>query len=186
MHLLEQRIALQVINITFAPTTTNLPAYFEILVNDSVKWGEEGHLNNVPPGITYIKSQISLANATTSMAAVAAFAAANNRSASVETFDSWFDFSTHFVAVAAGRAQLVALLVKQTAQHGMSNIPVVAPIFFKETPGATSVTPAWRDSLWHGGPITAITAPQHTTLLAPDSVSYWGSNYPRPFAIKKK
>ncbi|KAJ7186129.1 FAD-binding domain-containing protein [Mycena filopes] len=244
-HLLEQRFPLQVINMTFAPTTANLPEYFGILVNNSVKWAEEGwggHINNVPPGIAYINPQMSLANATASMAPVAAFAAANNGTATVETFASWFDFFTRFVAIAeqpvgasavlgsrlipkalfdtdAGRAQLVAHLVKQTAEHGMPDIPVVAPISFNATPGATSVTPAWRDSLWHlvlpagwaynstPAQVSAALSVAHDFVqdelvpLAPDSgaymnegdvyesnheVSYWGPNYPRLLAIKKK
>lgn len=49
----------------------------------------------------------------------------------------------------AGRAQLVAHLLKQTTDLGLPYIPVGTPIAFNYTLGTTSVTPAWRDSLWH-------------------------------------
>ena len=50
---------------------------------------------------------------------------------------------------AAGRGRLVAHLLKQTAELGLPYIPVATPIAFNYTPGATSVTPAWRTALWH-------------------------------------
>ncbi|KAJ7023583.1 FAD-binding domain-containing protein [Mycena alexandri] len=174
-HLVEKSFPLQVINMTFAATPTNLPEYFGVLVNNSVRWADEGwggHINNAPAGIAYVNSQLSLANATASMAPVAAFAAANNGTATLTTFSSWFDFFTNFVTKAevpvggsaslgsrlmpktlyetdTGRRQLVAHLVKQTTEHGMPAVGVVTPISFKATPNATAVTPAWRNSLWH-------------------------------------
>ncbi|KAJ7758351.1 FAD-binding domain-containing protein [Mycena metata] len=174
-HLVEKSFSLQVINMTFVATPANLPEYFAVLVNNSVRWADEGwggHINNAPAGIAYVNSQLSLANATASMAPVAAFAAANNGTATFTTFSSWFDFFTNFVTKAevpvggsaslgsrlmpktlyetdTGRAQLVAHLVKQTTEHGMPAVGVVTPISFKATPGATAVTPAWRNSLWH-------------------------------------
>jgi hypothetical protein len=48
-----------------------------------------------------------------------------------------------------GRAQLVAHLLRQTAAFGMPSIPVGPPVAFKHEPGATSVSPAWRDTVWH-------------------------------------
>lgn len=50
---------------------------------------------------------------------------------------------------ASGRATLVTHLLNQTAELGMPYIPVGTPISFNYTPGTTSVTPAWRDSIWH-------------------------------------
>ncbi|KAJ7083921.1 hypothetical protein C8R43DRAFT_939702 [Mycena crocata] len=221
-HLVEQRFPLQVINMTFAATSANLPEYFSILVNNSVRWAAEGwggHINNVPAGIAYVNPQLSLADATASMAPISAFATANNGTALVETFPSWFDFFTRFVAIAeqpvgssavlgsrlipkalfeseAGRAQLVAHLLNQTAEHGMPDIPVVAPISFNAIAGATSVTPAWRDSLWHlvlpsGWAYNSSTAQVSATLsavhnfvqnelvtLAPDSGAYMNEGDP--------
>ncbi|KAJ7859181.1 FAD-binding domain-containing protein [Mycena olivaceomarginata] len=174
-HLVEESFPVQVINMTFSATPANLPEYFGVLVNNSVRWADEGwggHINNAPAGIAYVNSQLSLANATASMAPIAAFAAANNGTATFTTFSSWFDFFTNFVTKAqvpvggsaslgsrlmpktlyetdTGRAQLVAHLVKQTTEHGMPTVGVVTPISFKATPNATAVTPAWRNSLWH-------------------------------------
>ncbi|KAJ7605450.1 hypothetical protein DFH06DRAFT_1385091 [Mycena polygramma] len=174
-HLVEQRIQLQVINMTFTPTDTNLKPYFEILANNSAHWGAQGwggHVNRAPPGIIYVNPHLSLAEATTSMAELSAFAKANNGTSVIETLPSWLPFFTRFIVQVqvpvgnsivigsrlipkalfdsvAGRTKLVAHLLKQTAQFGMPYIPVGTPIAFDYTPGTTSVTPAWRDSLWH-------------------------------------
>lgn len=88
---------------TFSATPANLPEYFGVLVNNSVRWADEGwggHINNAPAGIAYVNSQLSLANATASMAPIAAFAAANNGTATFTTFSSWFDFFANFVTKA--------------------------------------------------------------------------------------
>ncbi|KAJ6592868.1 FAD-binding domain-containing protein [Mycena capillaripes] len=174
-HLVEERIPIQVINMTFTPTDTNLEEYFEILVNTSARWGEQGwggHVNRAPAGIIYVNPRLSLAEAKASMASLVAFAYANNGTAAIETLPSWFTFFTRFIVQvqapvgnsmtigsrlipktlfesATGRARLVAHLLKQTAQFGLPYIPVGTPIAFNYTPGTTSVTPAWRDTLWH-------------------------------------
>ncbi|KAF7342485.1 FAD-binding domain-containing protein [Mycena venus] len=174
-HLVEERIPIQVINMTFTPTNTNLQEYFEVLVNNSAHWGEEGwggHVNHAPAGLIYVNPRLSLMQAKASMAQLFAFAQANNGIAVIETLPSWFTFFTRFIVAvesavgnsavlfsrlipkalfesAAGRTQLVAHLLKQTSEFGMPYIPVATPIAFNYTPGATSVTPAWRTALWH-------------------------------------
>ncbi|KAF7362599.1 FAD-binding domain-containing protein [Mycena venus] len=165
----------ETINMTFTPTDTNLQEYFEVLVNNSAHWGEEGwggHVNHAPAGLIYVNPRLSLAEAEASMAQLSAFAHANNGTADIETLPSWFTFFTRFIVQVeapvgvptvlgsrlipkalfesdAGRAQLVAHLLKQTAEFGLPYIPVGTPIAFNYTPGATSVTPAWRTALWH-------------------------------------
>ncbi|KAJ7646069.1 FAD-binding domain-containing protein [Mycena polygramma] len=215
-HFVEPRIPIQVINMTFTPTDTNLQEYFEILVNNSAHWGAQGwggHVNRAPAGLTYVNPRLSLADATASMAPLSAFAEANNGTATIETLPSWYPFFTRFIvqgevavgsptvlgsrlihkalfASAAGRAQLVAHLLKQTAAFGMPYIPIVTPVAFNYTPGATSVTPAWRDALWHlsvrgnwaynssTAEIGAVLGKVHDwvheelTALAPDSGAY--------------
>ncbi|KAJ7461116.1 hypothetical protein FB451DRAFT_1269005 [Mycena latifolia] len=174
-HLVEQRIPIQVINMTFTPTATNLREYFEILVNNSAHWGElgwGGHVNKQPAGIIYVNPRLSLEEATASMAQLAAFSRANNGTTTIETLPSWLTFFQRFIVqvqaavgnsvalgsrlipkalfeTPAGRETLVVHLLNQTAARGMPYIPVGTPISFKYTPGTTSVTPAWRDSLWH-------------------------------------
>ncbi|KAJ6593009.1 FAD-binding domain-containing protein [Mycena capillaripes] len=244
-HLVEKRIPIQVINMTFTPTDTNLQEYFEVLVKNSALWGEQGwggHVNRAPAGLVYVNPRLSLAEAVASMAQLAAFAQANNGTALIETLPSWFAFFTRFIVQVeaavgtsavlgsrlipkalfesvAGRTQLVTHLLKQTAKFGMPYIPVTTPIAFNYTPGATSVTPAWRDAKWHLGvrsvwPYNSSVAEISTALgsvhdfvhedmtaLAPDSgaylneadvyesdyeYTYWGTNYERLLAIKKK
>lgn len=201
---------------TFTPTDTNLQQYFEILVNNSAQWSEEGwggHINRAPAGLIYVNPRLSLADATASMAQLSGFAQANNGTAVIETLPSWFDFFTQFIVEVEapvgnptvlgsrlmpkalfesveGRARLVAHLLNQTAVQGMPYIPVTTPIGFNYTPGATSVTPAWRTALWElsgrsvwsynstAAEIRAALSTLHDfvndelTALAPDSGAY--------------
>ncbi|KAJ7618051.1 hypothetical protein FB45DRAFT_933192 [Roridomyces roridus] len=187
-HQVEPRMPIQVINMTFSPTSSNLPEYFSILVNNSVRWGTEGwggHVNRQPAGILYVNPRLSLGEATNSMAQLSAFAARNNGSAVLQTLPSWYEFFLNFVVAAQaavgnsmvlgsrlipkanfesteGRAKIVAHLLTQNAQFGMPYIPVGTPISFNYTPGATSVTPAWRDSIWHLS--TGVTWPPNSTI----------------------
>jgi hypothetical protein len=62
-----------------------------------------------------------------------------------------------------GRARLVVHLLKQTAEIGLPYIPVVTPVAFNYTPGATSLTPAWRDALWHVRELALITRSRRLT-----------------------
>ncbi|KAJ6543249.1 FAD-binding domain-containing protein [Mycena vulgaris] len=154
-HLVEQRIPIQVINMTFTPTSTNLREYYEILVNNSANWGELGW-------------------ATASMAQISAFAHANNGTATIRTLPSWLTFFEDFIVrvkVAVGNSialgtrlmpkalfetpsgleALVAQLLNIANTRGMPYIPVGTPVAFNFTPDATSVTPAWCSTLWELG-----------------------------------
>jgi hypothetical protein len=85
---------------TFTPTGTNLQEYFEILVNNSAHWGEQGwggHINRAPAGLIYVNPRLSLADSISSMAQLSAFAQANNGTAAIETLPSWFTFFTRFI-----------------------------------------------------------------------------------------
>ncbi|KAJ7717137.1 FAD-binding domain-containing protein [Mycena metata] len=215
-HLVEQRIPIQVINVTFTPTDINLQEYFEILVNTSAQWGSEGwggHINHSPPGIIYVNPRLSLDEATASMAQLTAFAKLNNGTSVIETLPSWLPFFTQFIVEVEapvgspkvlgsrlmplalfesveGRSRLVTHLLNQTAERGLPYIPVTTPIAFNYTPGTTSVTPAWRNSLWNlsNGPVWAYNSSiaeiratlvslhdfvhDQLTALAPDSGAY--------------
>ncbi|KAJ7866509.1 FAD-binding domain-containing protein [Mycena leptocephala] len=179
-HLVEEVIPIQVANIAYTPATPQLQEYFEILVNSSVKWGEEGWGGHITAGgLIYVNPLLSLSEATDSMQQIAAFAQANNGTASFETLPSWYAFFERFILqvqesvgsllfvgsrlipkasfeTQAGRAQLVAHLLNQTAEFGIPYIPVVPPVGFNYTPGATSVSPAWRTAQWHLATTAAI------------------------------
>ncbi|KAF7343780.1 FAD-binding domain-containing protein [Mycena sanguinolenta] len=213
-HLVEQRIPIQVVNITYAPAEAQLQRYFEILVNSSTSWSELGWGGHITSrGLIYVNPQLSLADATESMQQIAEFARANGGSATFETLPSWYDFFDRFILqvqaavgnlrilgsrlipkanfeTKAGRVQLVAHLLNQTAMFGLPYIPVVTPISYTYIPGTTSLSPAWRTALWHLG--TSTTWAYNSTIdeirgkfssvhdfvdknlrtLAPDSGSY--------------
>ncbi|KAJ7061692.1 hypothetical protein C8F01DRAFT_1057607 [Mycena amicta] len=174
-HLVEQRFPIQVINMTFTPSSTNLQEYFEILVNNSAMWGEQawgGHINRAPAGILYVNPRLSLAQAQKSMSQLVAFANATGGTATIQTLPSWLAFYQQIVvkvqaAVGSstalgsrlipkalfespdGRQRIVQHLLSQTAVLGMPYVPIGPPAAFNYTLGATSVSPAWRTSLWH-------------------------------------
>ncbi|KAK7057873.1 FAD-binding domain-containing protein [Favolaschia claudopus] len=173
-HLVEPRIPLQAINMTFTPTADNLQEFFEILVNNSASWGGAGWGGHVlpPGGLVYVNPRLSLDEAKQSMAQLSTFSQNYNGTAEIQTFASWYAFFTKFIMEGtiasantgplgsrllpqtlfeseSGRTQLVAHLVKRTSELGFPYTPVVTPIAYNYTEGATSLTPAWRTGLWH-------------------------------------
>ncbi|KAJ7646488.1 hypothetical protein FB45DRAFT_986776 [Roridomyces roridus] len=172
-HLVEKTLSFQVATIAYNPAAAQAQEFWEIVVNNSLSWGEAGwggHINS--GGLTYVNPLVSLAEAKESFQQIAAFAVANGGTATFQTMKSWLPFyeqavipkeapsgelvvlgsrlipQTNF-ATPAGRAQLVQLMLNQTAAAGFPNIPVTTPVRFTFTEGATSVTPAWRGALWH-------------------------------------
>lgn len=64
-----------------------------------------------------------------------------------------------------GRAQVLNLLL--TASKTVSPyIPVVAPVLFNATANSTSVTPAWREALWHVSLISQSNLLKLTVLIS--------------------
>ena len=55
---------------------------------------------------------------------------------------------TKFFNTTSGRTAL-AELVRATLPFSSPYIGVTTPFLYDATPGATSVTPAWRDAIWH-------------------------------------
>ena len=55
---------------------------------------------------------------------------------------------TKFFNTTSGRTALAAL-VRATLPFASPYIGVTTPFLYDATPGATSVTPAWRDAIWH-------------------------------------
>ena len=55
---------------------------------------------------------------------------------------------TTFFNTSSGRDALSAL-IRDTLSFASPYIVAGTPFLYEATPGATSVTPAWRDSVWH-------------------------------------
>jgi hypothetical protein len=172
-HAVEPQMSLSVASISYTRTPTNFNTWFEILINYSLAWannGWGGHytVNN----IISVTPLLNLSSAMISMEAAASFALANNGTVVIETLPSWYAFYTKYVVpnVAAvglprvlnsrlmpssifqtdsGRAKLLAFL-KRIINVGLTPyIPATTPFLYPWDPESTSATPAWRDSVWH-------------------------------------
>ena len=55
---------------------------------------------------------------------------------------------TTFFNMSSGRDALSAL-IRDTLSFASPYIVAGTPFLYEATPGATSVTPAWRDAIWH-------------------------------------
>ncbi|KAJ7651149.1 FAD-binding domain-containing protein [Roridomyces roridus] len=173
-HLVEPNIPIQIANISYNPAPAQQREFFEILVNDSVRWaglGWGGHANR--RGLVYMNPLLSPTEAQESMGNMTAFARSHGGSVNFNTLP-WYDFFERYITeeqapvgtlvtlgsrlipkanfqTEAGRAQLVELLIKQSAALGFPNIIPLAgtPMSRLGVPGETSVTPKWRSALWH-------------------------------------
>ncbi|CAI7648041.1 unnamed protein product [Penicillium glandicola] len=174
-HHVEPAIRFVAASIQFTSNSTNMLPFMEIVVNNTLKWGEEGwggHITgntlvNISPFLTVEEAEVSLAS-------VIAYAEANGGSATIEEFTSWFPFyekyvKTTSVAVGVTRfpgSRLIPRSVFNTTE-GRTNlmdffatiqslgqtpyIPVVGPVLYNYTEGSTSASPAWREAIWELG-----------------------------------
>ncbi|EGO22798.1 hypothetical protein SERLADRAFT_416412 [Serpula lacrymans var. lacrymans S7.9] len=169
-HRVEGRLSMQVASLSMNATSTNMRAYYEILVNNSMQWASEGwggHI--VDSAINYVTPLLSLAEAQASMEPIASYVTSQGGSVVIETMDSWYDyFEKYVVPTQESVARLLAIgsrlmpqsvfisptlssqLVDLLLTFPLVYIPVVGPVLYNETAAnETSATPAWRDSLWH-------------------------------------
>ncbi|PCH44707.1 FAD-binding domain-containing protein [Wolfiporia cocos MD-104 SS10] len=173
-HRLAPQVTLQVASIGFTEhaNSSNLADWYELLVNETYRFGTEGwggHI--VGPTIIYVNSLLSNAEANASMQAVADFALDQGGTAVVEELPSYLAFFSKYVTLAevgvgpettmGSRLIPTSLFDNEVGRTTLSNtiknvlsfvnpyIVVGTPFLYNYTVGTTSVTPAWRDSLWH-------------------------------------
>ncbi|KAF9045931.1 FAD-binding domain-containing protein [Hymenopellis radicata] len=152
------------------------PEFLKLIVDHTYKWGTEGwggHMN--PSGIINVTPLLTLEEATESVQPIANYALSHNGTIVVEELPSWQAFFSKYVLVAEagvgaenvlvsrlipsdlftteeGKAQVTEVLVNMVQQYGVNPYIVAGPPFlYNETANATSVTPAWRNSLWQIG-----------------------------------
>ncbi len=129
-------------------------------------------LASKPTGIINVTPLLTLEEATESVQPIADYALSHNGTVVIEELPSWQAFFSKYVLVAQagtgaesvlvsrlipsdlftteeGKAQVTEVLVNMVQQYGVNPYIVVGtPFLYNETANATSVTPAWRNSLW--------------------------------------
>lgn len=173
-HRLEPQLTLQVASLNFTghSNLSTLAIWYETLVNETYKWGTQGwggHI--VGPTLIFVNSLLSNADAKASMRTAADFALAQGGTAIVEELPSYLAFFNKYVTLAeasvgpelilGSRLIPTSLFESAEGRETLSStiagllsfaspyIPVVPPFLYNYTEGTTSVTPAWRRSLWH-------------------------------------
>jgi hypothetical protein len=174
-HRVEPAIRFVSANIKFPANSTNMLPFMEIIVNNTLKWSQEGWGGHITGNtLVNVSPLLSVDQAEASLASVIAYARANGGSATIEEFTSWYSFydkyvKTSSVAVGVTRfpgSRLISRSVFETAK-GRSDlmsffetiqslgqtpyIPVVGPVLYNYTEGSTSAAPAWRDAIWELG-----------------------------------
>jgi FAD/FMN-containing dehydrogenase len=174
-HRVEPAIRFVAANVKFPGNSTNVLPFMDIVVNNTLKWGQEGWGGHITGNtLVNVSPFLSIKQAKDSLASVIAYAKANGGSATIEEFTSWYPFyekyvKTSSVAVGVTRfpgSRLIPRSIFKTAK-GRKNlmdyfatiqslgqtpyIPVVGPVLYNYTEGSTSASPAWREAIWELG-----------------------------------
>lgn len=174
-HYVEPAIRFVSANIKFPGNSTNMLPFMDIVVNNTLKWGQEGWGGHITGNtLVNVSPFLSIKEAEVSLASVITYAKANGGSATIEEFTSWYPFyekyvKTSSVAVGVTRfpgSRLIPRSIFKTVE-GRKNlmdyfgiiqslgqtpyIPVVGPVLYNYTEGSTSASPAWREAIWELG-----------------------------------
>ncbi|KAF9061173.1 hypothetical protein BDP27DRAFT_1406835 [Rhodocollybia butyracea] len=164
-------IPLQVASVSFNSTTETGLQFLRLLTNNSLQWAQEGwggHLTS--SGFISVTPLLTLEEAQASMQNAVDFVQTQNGTVVIETLPSWFAFFAKYTIpaqTAVGSADLAASrLIPYSlfeTQEGRDSfiqlvtslpgsfleIDVVTPFLYNATENSTSVTPAWRNAVWH-------------------------------------
>ncbi|KAK0458567.1 FAD-binding domain-containing protein [Desarmillaria tabescens] len=169
--LVEPRMSLTSAAISFPQTAENGVSFLKLLVDHTYRWGTEGwggHMRS--NGIINVNPLLTLEEAQVSVQPIVDYALAQNGTAVVEELPSWMAFFTKYVLSAeaakttlgsrliptdkfttdSGKARLLDILTRMVQQFSINPYIVFGtPFLYNHTEGSTSVTPAWRNALWH-------------------------------------
>ncbi|TFK78272.1 hypothetical protein K466DRAFT_570941, partial [Polyporus arcularius HHB13444] len=172
-HRVEPLFPIQAAVLKFTPSaSTDLAAWYSLMVDNSYKWANEGwggHI--VGPTLIHVTPLLSTEEARASMQPAVDFVTAHNGTVTIEELPSYLAFFTKYVtsaqaavgpeielgtrlipskffSTAEGRSQFSAL-INDTLSFASPYIVAGTPWLYNATAGATAVTPAWRDAIWH-------------------------------------
>ncbi|RHZ64376.1 hypothetical protein CDV55_106315 [Aspergillus turcosus] len=174
-HRVEPNIRFVAADISFPSNSTNMLPFMDIVVNNTLKWAREGWGGHITGNtLVNVSPLLTIEQANASLAQVIAYAEANNGSATIQEYSSWYPFykkyvTTSSVAVgvtrfpgsrliprsafetAEGRANLTSFFALLQSMGQTPYIPVVGPVLYSYTNGSTSACPAWRQAIWELG-----------------------------------
>ena len=174
-HRVAPPLSLSVAFIEYNQTATTVNKWFEILVNNSLTWTNQGWGGHyLSDNLISVNPLLNLSAAEASMAQAADFTRANGGTAIIETSPSWYSFYTQYVlkyevpvgrpqftggrlipasqfTSAVGRGKLLSFLKKILVAGLSPYISATTPYLYPWVAGSTSASPAWRDSIWELG-----------------------------------
>lgn len=174
-HRVEPAVRFVAASIKFPSTPTNMLPFMDIVVNNTLKWAQEGWGGHITGNtLVNVSPLLSVDQARASLADVIAYAKANGGSATIEEFTSWYPFYEKYVTTSSvavgvtrfpgsrliprsvfetieGRADLMAFFALIQSKGQTPYIPVVGPVLYNYTEGSTSASPAWREAVWELG-----------------------------------
>lgn len=182
-HSLEPDVPLAAAVMKFQRKGMNMLPFLDIIVNSSLRWGQEGwggHINDA--SLIYVSPLVtSMDQANQSMSEVAAYVRSQGGTAVVKQYPSFLAFYEENVianAVSVGsprfsdsriipvsvfnstvsREKLMAYFNENVSNNRRIYIPATLPVLYNATsPNDTSTSPAWRNALWSFGPSVNIT-----------------------------
>ncbi|EKM56474.1 uncharacterized protein PHACADRAFT_92497 [Phanerochaete carnosa HHB-10118-sp] len=170
----EPQLTLQAAIIKFPANSSNLVSWYELMVNSSLRWGQEGWGGHIAGGsLIHVNPLLNQSAAQASMQVAIDFAVAQGGSGLIDDLPSWNAFflkyvtsaevpvgseimlgtrllNTSLFATDSGRMALSAAITN-VLPFASPYVVVGTPFLFPYVEGTTSVTPAWRTALWHLG-----------------------------------
>ncbi|PIL34937.1 hypothetical protein GSI_02724 [Ganoderma sinense ZZ0214-1] len=174
-HRTEPQLAIQAAVFSFNPTGTDLADWYSLTIDNALAWVNDGWGGHIMgPTLIYVNPLLNTTAARASMQSAIDFVSARNGTTIVEELPTWLAFFEKYVITAeatvgyerSASSRLLpsrlftnASTLAQLRSLVADVLPFANPYIIAGTPwlyepapgaaGATSVTPAWRDAVWH-------------------------------------
>ncbi|KAF8876324.1 FAD-binding domain-containing protein [Infundibulicybe gibba] len=170
-HIVTPRVQVQTASVTFDPTEANIRSLIKALAANSVQWATDGWGGTISPkagGAFYANAVINATAVSKSMAPLVAAVKSIGGNVTFGTSPSYPAFFNAFIAPVQdplgmpftissrlipgssfNNTQLIDAIIDSIFGSLFPQILAVAPFSFKGFDNGTSVTPAWRDAIWH-------------------------------------